>query len=66
MDDIFIMSQTQQEHRSLVRSILKQIQKVELRAKLLKCEFEKEELEILGYVISEKRVKPSPGHLTTV
>jgi Reverse transcriptase (RNA-dependent DNA polymerase) len=66
MDDIFMISQNQREHRTLVRGILEQLRKAGLREKLSKSEFEREEIEILGYVINKHGVRPNPEHLAAL
>jgi hypothetical protein len=46
--------------------VLEQLRKTELREKLSKSEFKREEIEILGYIINKYRVRPNPEHLAAL
>ena len=54
LDDILIFSKTLEEHRSVVREVLKRLHQHGLYAKLSKCEFHKKAVEFLGLVVSSR------------
>ena len=54
LDDIFIYSNTEEEHVQTVKKVLQLLRDNNLFAKSSKCEFHKDELSFLGYVVSRK------------
>ena len=56
LDDVLIFSKTQEEHEKHVRLVLEKLKTAGLYAKLEKCEFDKDSVEFLGYVISQKGI----------
>ena len=60
MDDIFIMRKIKTEHRKRTRKTLKKLLTVELKIKLFKSEFKKEEVRFLDYIIGQGDIKPDP------
>ena len=57
MNDIFIMKKTKKKHRERIRKTLKKLLTVELRIKLFKSEFEKEEVKFLGHIIGQEDIR---------
>ena len=57
LDNILVYSKTQQEHTKHVKDILRYLQKAGLKLNLKKCEFNKLEVEFLGYIIGIKEIK---------
>ena len=53
LDDVLIFSKNQEEHNKHVTLVLKRLREVGLFAKLEKCEFDKDSVEFLGYIISQ-------------
>ena len=51
LDDILIFSHELEEHREVVRDVLRRLQKNDLYLRPEKCEFEQEQIEYLGLVI---------------
>jgi hypothetical protein len=58
IDDILIYSKTEDEHYCHIEEILKALQTHNLKAKLAKCHFIKQETQFLGHIVSEGIVKP--------
>lgn len=61
LDDILIYSENLEEHRKHVKLVLRALRDVKLLVNPKKSEFEKEQVNYLGYVISagEIRIKDS-------
>ena len=66
MDDILIYSKDLKHHRRIVRIVLQRLQDYDLYLKPEKCEFEKDEMEYLGMIISPGEVKMDPGKVAAV
>jgi len=60
LDDILIFSQNLAEHRKVTRMVMERLQKHKLFLKHEKCEFEKDQVEYLGVIISEGKVEMDP------
>lgn len=58
MNDILMTGKTIEEHRKWVRWILKKLAEMEIRTKLSKCEFEREEMTCLEHHIGRQRIRP--------
>lgn len=66
LDDILIFSRTQEEHDRHCLMVLEQLRKGRLFANAEKCEFDKPEVEYLGYIIGAQGIKMNPKKLQTV
>ena len=66
LDDILIFSKNLEEHHDHVRQVLKKLIENNLYAKLTKCEFDKSEVEFLGYVISGTGVSTDPKKIKSI
>ena len=66
MDDIMIFTKTLDEHRQIVREVLKILHENKLSLKHTKCDFEIQETEYLGLIISEGQIKMDPGKVKGV
>ena len=66
LDDILIFSSDLAEHRQVVKEVLKRLQENDLYLRPEKCEFEKREVEYLGLLISEGRVRMDPVKVSAV
>ena len=51
------MKETRKKHRERTRKTLKKLLKTELRIKLSKNEFEKEEIKFLSYIVGRGDIK---------
>lgn len=60
MDDILVYTKTLEEHRQIVREVLKRLRQHRLYLKLDKCAFEKEEIDFLGIVVRNGNVAMDP------
>ena len=56
LDDILIFSENYSDHISHVREILERLRLNSLYAKLEKCEFHKNKIEFLGYIVSSNGI----------
>ena len=54
LDDILVFSLSMEEHTHHVRLILSKLREHELYAKREKCDFDRNSVEFLGYVISPR------------
>jgi RNase H-like domain found in reverse transcriptase/Reverse transcriptase (RNA-dependent DNA polymerase)/Integrase zinc binding domain/Retroviral aspartyl protease len=66
LDDILIYSRNPEEHKKHVRTVLACLEKHDLRLKPEKCEFHKEEVDFLGFVVGKNGVRMSPKKIQTV
>ncbi len=66
LDDILVFLQTQESHNLHVLQILWALNKHGLLASVDKCEFNKESLEYLGFILGKNHVTMHPDKLATV
>src|SRR5258708_9636250 len=66
LDDILVFSQTQESHNLHVLQILQALDKHGLLALVNKCEFDKESLEYLGFILGKNGVTMHPSKLATI
>ena len=66
IDDILIFSKTEREHRLHVFLALKKIKEACLKIRLEKCDFFKESVTYLGYVISRDGISPSQEKVAAI
>ena len=66
IDDILIFMETLEEHRIIVKKVLKLLRCYKLFAKPEKCFFEQSEVEYLGVIVSHNKVKMDPGKIKAV
>jgi Reverse transcriptase (RNA-dependent DNA polymerase) len=57
LDNILIFSKTKKEYLEYVKSCLQKLKDNKLYTKMKKCTFEKERINYLGYVVSNKKVE---------
>ena len=57
LDDILIYSTSKGEHGKHVKLVMEKLEKYTLLLKLEKCEFHKEQVEFLGYIIGTHGIK---------
>jgi hypothetical protein len=66
IDEILILSKTEEEHKKHLRLVLEKLRSNQLYAKLCKCEFWLTEVIFLGHVLSAGRVLVDPGKVKDV
>lgn len=66
IDDILIFSKTQEEHDQHVAMVLDRLRNAGLCANAAKCEFDKSEVEYLGFILSADGIKMNPKKLDTI
>ena len=66
LDDVLIFSKTYEEHVEHVRKVLEKLRLKHLPVKLKKCEFHKERIAFLGYIVSREGLAPDPGKIKSI
>lgn len=66
LDDILIFSKSQAEHETHVRKVLEKLRGAGILLKPEKCEFHKEELEFLGFIVGTHGVRMNPKKVEAV
>jgi hypothetical protein len=66
LDDILVFLQSKEEHIKHIKIVLKALDQANLRLKLEKCEFHKEEVKFLGFTVGVHRVKMSESKIKVV
>ena len=66
LDDILIFSKDQFNHNIDVRHVLEKLREYRLYASIRKCEFDKQELEYLGYILGVNGLRMNPSKLETI
>ncbi len=66
LNDLLMYSSTLKEHKEHIRRVLARLQEAGLFLKLSKCEFHTREVEFLGFIIGEHRVRMDPGKVKAV
>lgn len=65
-DDILIYSRNKEEHLQHLKMVLQRLQEQQLKINLEKCDFLKEELVYLGFVISKGELKMDPSKVEAI
>ena len=66
LDDILIYSNSEEEHIKHVKLVLQRLRENKLYAKLEKCSFHKQDVEFLGYIVSDKGVSMDPTKISSI
>jgi len=66
LDDILIFSRTQEEHEEHLALVLERLRQFELYANPEKCEFYKQEVEFLGFIVNTTGIKMDPKRVDTI
>jgi transposase InsO family protein len=66
LDDILIYSNTLEEHRRHVRTVLQRLRRFNLHAKPEKCDFHVDSVEYLGVIVSPEGVKMDPSKINVI
>ncbi|UYV69327.1 K02A2.6-like, partial [Cordylochernes scorpioides] len=59
-DDILIYSSTFKDHIELMKKIFDKLKENNIKLKLKKCSFAKQEIRYLGHIIGHNKIKPDP------
>src|SRR5467141_3943466 len=65
-NDILIYMEDLKHHHKIVREVLARLLKYDLYLKPEKCDFEKQEMEYLGMIITPGEVRMDPGKVNAV
>lgn len=66
LDDILIFSKNLEEHHNHVHQVLEKLLENNLYAKLKKCEFDKQKVEFLGYILSGDGIATDPKKIESI
>ena len=66
IDDILILSETFEQHLSLVQKVLNTLHGNGLKIKVKKCEFFRDEVSYLGHIINQQGIRKSPEYVEKV
>ena len=66
LDDVIIFSATPAEHVHHVRTILEVLRQHKLYAKIQKCEFDREEMTFVGFLVSKSGIGMDPAKVAAV
>src|SRR6266496_1416024 len=66
LDDIFIYSQTYEEHVQHIEWTFTKLEEANLKLKLEKCEFAKREIKVLGHRVDAEGTRPDPGKVEAI
>lgn len=66
MDDILLASENFDEHKQLLKRVLRRLAHRGLLLNLKKCKFCCEEIEYLGYAVNASGIRPSESHLAAI
>ena len=66
LDDILIYSENPRDYVKYIQTVLEYFKKAKLRLRLEKCEFHKEEVNFLGFIVNTKGVRMSKDKIEVV
>ena len=66
LDNIAIYSKTIGEYIKHIKQVLKALASQNLRLKASKCEFHKEKIEYLGYIVRREKIKINPEKIQKI
>ena len=66
LDDILILSKTEEEHIIHLRRVFQRLSEYNLKLRFDKCKFFKKELKYLGFILTPEGVKPDPEYVDKV
>lgn len=66
IDDILIMSSSQEEHEEHLRTVMSILRKYGLSINVNKCQFGQPEVSFLSYVINKDGIRPSDSHIKAI
>lgn len=66
IDDIVIFSKSEEDHIRDIHDIFKTLEEANMKVQLDKCHFFKQEVEFLGFIISEAGIKTNPKKVETI
>ena len=66
LDDIIIFGNSLEQHNERLTSVLRTLEKNNLKVQPDKCEFLRTEVKYLGHIISNEGVKPNPDKIETI
>ena len=66
LDDIFIYSRTEAEHKKLLEEVFRRLQKYKLYLKATKCNLFLEKVSFLGHIVTAEGLSVDPSKIDVV
>ena len=66
LDDVIVFSAIPAEHVKHVRTVLEVLRKHQLYAKIEKCEFDREEMTFVGFLVSKSGIGMDPAKVAAI
>ena len=66
LDDILIFSRSETEHYEHLEAVIERLRRAELYANPKKCEFFKDEVEYLGFLVNKQGIRMDPARIATI
>lgn len=66
INDIIIFSPNEEQHIKDIAEVFRTLQEANMKVQLDKCEFFKNEVEFLGFLISQQRIQTNPKKIETI
>lgn len=66
IDDIIIFGEDEKTHLQNIEKVFKTLEKANMKVQLDKCDFFKDEVEYLGFIVSSKGIKTNPKKVETI
>lgn len=66
MDNVLLHSEDQQKHEELKAKVLQRLQEVGLKLNRAKCQFDEDEVEFLGHIISGDGIQPDQSKIKAI
>jgi hypothetical protein len=66
LDDLTIFSENKNLHVQHVEKILQKLQAAGYKCRMSKCKFGKREVELLGFIVGNGKIRPSPKKIQVV
>ncbi|KHJ89073.1 integrase core domain protein, partial [Oesophagostomum dentatum] len=60
IDDLIITSETPEDHLDDIDEVLTKIEQIGMKLKASKCEFAREKIKFLGFILSKQGIQPDP------
>ena len=66
LDDILVFSRDEEEHYRHLEAVIERLHRVDLYANPKKCEFFKDEVEYLGFLVNKSGIRMDPARVKTI
>ena len=66
IDDVIISGTSVEEHDKILRMVLDRFQKFGVKVNKQKCEFSKDQVQYLGFIVSKEGIRASPSNVSAI